>query len=93
MASEGYVVLLNTEFADHGGVYEVEPFGPFRSYEKARAFADAVNRKIARRFPEEAAVSETPHAWIRRLNKTRTEAYELLAVIHGEDWEHGRSDS
>ena len=84
MASEAYVVLLNTEFADSGGVYEVEPFGPFRSYEKAEAFADSVNRKIASRFPDAVEFAEAPNAWIRRLGKTRTEAYELLAETHGD---------
>ena len=88
MASEAYIVLLNTEIRNAGGVYEVEPFGPFRSYEKAAAFADSVNRKIASRFPDEVEFAEAPHAWIRRLGKTRTEAYELLAETHGENWEN-----
>ena len=82
--------MLLTEFESDAGVYEVIPFGPFQSWVKADEMCTAINRKIAKRFPREAADGTAPHAWVREMRKTRTEAYAELAKELRGQWENGR---
>ena len=82
--------MLLTGFVDESEQMEVSPCGPFQSRQKAEEMAAAINRKIEKRFPIDWDNSNAPFAWVRRMIKTRTEAYaEISEQVHGQ-WENGR---
>ena len=85
-----WCVMLLTEFVDESQEYEVYACGPFQSQQKAEEMAAAINRKIAKRFPEEADDGTAPKAWVRQMLKTRTEVYAHLSETLKGQWENGR---